>query len=233
VGGMGALVDALAASAVERGTEVRSAWPIESLDSLGDYDGVVLAVPAPSAARLVAGASPEAAALLGAIRYASVLMVTVSVPAVAVAHPLDGSGCIVPSTEPLAITAVSWATSKWTHLGAADPSTVVFRVSLGRFGDEGPMHWDEDSLRATVRADLAETVGLTAAPLDWRVTRWPDALPQYTPGHLDRVAAVEADLLDNLPTVAVAGAAYRGLGVPACLRQGREAARGLLDRLGS
>jgi oxygen-dependent protoporphyrinogen oxidase len=162
-----------------------------------------------------------------------VVLVTVSVPAGAVNHPLDGSGFIVPRGEGLTITAASFATSKWAHLGAADPGTAVLRVSLGRMGDDASIGWADETVLAVVQRDLATTIGLSAPPSEWRVTRWPGALPQYAPGHLDRVAAIEADLADHLPSVTVAGAAYRGLGVPACIRQGREAARTLLGRLGA
>jgi len=84
---------------------------------------------------------------------------------------------------------------------------------------------DDDVLLAAVLRDLDELIGLGGDPVDVRITRWRNGFPQYEPGHLDRVAAVEADVAAHLPGVALAGAAYRGLGIPACIRQGRAAAR--------
>jgi oxygen-dependent protoporphyrinogen oxidase len=233
-GGMGTLLDALRNGAEKRGAQVCTGSPVHDLASLlaGGFDGVVLATPAPVTAGLVAPAAPMAAGLLQGIRYASVIMVTLAVPADAVSHPLDGTGFIVPHDGDLDITAVSWATSKWAHLGEADPDSVVLRVSLGRMDDQRALGWDDDTLLAVAARDLGRTVGLRGPALESRIVRFPDALPQYTPGHLDRVAAIEADLAERLPVVTVGGAAYRGLGVPACLRQGREAARALVDRLG-
>ena len=78
-------------------------------------------------------------------------------------------------------------------------------------------------------ADLGTTMGLTAAPTATRVTRWPRALPQFTVGHLDRVRSWQAELARDQPGLVVAGAGLAGLGIPACIGQGRAAARAALD----
>ena len=146
-----------------------------------------------------------------------------------VAHPLDASGLLVPRIEGRLLSACTFATTKWAQL-ATDADTVLLRASAGRFHDDRAIEMDDDALVAGLLADLDDLIGLGADPLDVRVSRWPDGFPQYQPGHLDRVAAIEADLALHLPHVHVAGAPYRGIGVPACIRSGRAAARALLSR---
>jgi oxygen-dependent protoporphyrinogen oxidase len=101
----------------------------------------------------------------------------------------------------------------------------VVRASAGRWGDERIDHLDDAALVARVVDELALTSALTGEPVEVRVNRWPRSFPQYEPGHLDRVTEIERELTSALPRVHLAGAALRGLGVPACIRQGREAAR--------
>lgn len=227
IGGMGALADALVDALVAKGVRLRRATPVDSLDAL-DADRAVLAVPAYRAAELVREVAPAAGDLLAGIAYASVALVTMAFPPEAVTRPLDASGFLVPRTEGLLMSATSWSSSKWAHL-SSDHSVIV-RVSAGRFGDERAMALDDNELVDALLVEVARTSGLLGEPLDVRVTRWPGSFPQYEPGHLDRVDRIEADLRDRLPNVVLAGAALRGLGVPACIRQGRDAARDLLRR---
>jgi oxygen-dependent protoporphyrinogen oxidase len=156
-------------------------------------------------------------------------MVTVAVPRAAIERELEGSGYLVPRVEHRTITACSWATSKWPHL--SDGDTVVLRVSVGRDGDDAALALADEALVAAVLADLADTMALRGSPTEVRVTRWPASLPQYRPGHLERIDTLEADLSARAPSVVVTGAALRGLGVPACIRQGTAAAGRLLAAL--
>ena len=136
---------------------------------------------------------------------------------------LDASGFLVGGADRLpTLTACSWASTKWAHL--ADPDVAVLRVSVGRHGDTAALQLPDDRLVAAVAADLATTMGLDAPPLQARVTRWPDALPQFRPGHLARVERWREAVTEMAPGVVLAGAAYDGLGIPACVRQGRRAA---------
>ena len=252
-GGMGALTAALVADLEQRGIEVipgeatgldraTGSWRVTvelgatsgvdagaSSRMLIAADGVALATPAPVAARLIRTASPRAATLLAAVPYASVALISLAVPREAVERDLDGSGFLVPRAERRTVTACSWTSSKWPHLGG--DGTVWLRASVGRDGDDAALALDDDALVAAVVADLRQTMGLRGDPSDARVSRWSGSFPQYRPGHLDRVAAIEADLAAAAPTVAVAGAALRGLGVPACIRQGSAAARHVLASL--
>lgn len=186
-------------------------------------DRVVLTLPAPVTARLVEPVAADVAAEIGALAYASVAMVTLAVPRGAVDVPLDASGFLVaPSDRLPTLTACSWASSKWAHL--ADPELVILRVSAGRFGDTTALELDDADLVEAIGVDLRTTMGITAPPIHRRVTRWIDGLPQFRPGHLGRVRRWREHLTDAAPGLILAGAAYDGLGLPACIRQGRRGA---------
>ncbi|MFP5255489.1 MAG: protoporphyrinogen oxidase [Acidimicrobiia bacterium] len=240
-GGMGALAQAVRHDAEAHGaTTVRAratglersgtGWRVvlDGAPAL-DADGVVVATPAGPAAELVHPHAARAATLLAAIPYASVALLSIAVDRAGVEHELDATGYLVPSVEGRTITACSWASSKWAHL--ADPGTAWLRASVGRDGDDHALRLGDDELVARVLEDLRETMGLHGIPREVRVSRLPGSFPQYRPGHLDRVEAIDADLAASAPGVVVAGAALRGLGVPACIRQGRQAAQRLGVRL--
>ena len=191
-----------------------------------DFAGVVIATPADVAGPLVARLDHDAAAALEATEFASVVMVTVVARADAVDHPLDGSGVVVARDAGLSITACSFGSSKWEHWD--DGRNVVFRISLGHDGD--PVDWSTHSnedLTAVALADLERLLGVPVPTVGVRVGRWARSFPQYRPGHLDRTAEVRA-ALDAAGPIAVAGMSYDGIGVPACIRSGRTAARHLL-----
>jgi oxygen-dependent protoporphyrinogen oxidase len=240
-GGLGALVDAMVADLSTRGAEV-VAQPAATLDPLAggrwrftdgagrahEADAVVVATAAGTAADLVGRHAPEAGALLGAIPYASVGLVALAVARDAIERELDGSGYLVPRVEGRTITACSWVTAKWPHLHG--DGTVWLRASVGRDGDTRALELEDGALLAAVIADLADTMALRGPVEQVRLTRWPGSFPQYRPGHLDRVDAVDADLAARAPGLAVAGAALRGLGIPACIRQGTAAAHRVLHR---
>jgi oxygen-dependent protoporphyrinogen oxidase len=227
VGGMGAIVDALVESLTATGVELRGGASVDDLGSLA-ADHVVVTVPAYRAADLVRHAAPDAAALLDCIAYASVALVTFAFPNAAVGRALDASGFLVPRAQGLLMTASSWSSSKWAHL--ADDSTVVVRVSAGRYGDDRVTELDDEALVRALLDEVATTTQIEGEPADAMVRRWPQSFPQYEPGHLDRVAETERSLSAALPHVVLAGAALRGIGVPACIRQGRDAAREVLTR---
>ncbi|MEA2843106.1 MAG: protoporphyrinogen/coproporphyrinogen oxidase, partial [Actinomycetota bacterium] len=108
---------------------------------------------------------------------------------------------------------------------------VLLRASAGRAGDDRPDHLDDDALVARLHEELAEAVGVTQPPVASLVTRWANGFPQYQPGHERRVDRIEASLAAEMPGVYVAGAAYRGLGIAACIRQAEEAAAKVRTRL--
>ncbi len=191
-----------------------------------DVDAVVLAVPAPAAARLLAGVAPQTAAAAAGIELASSVVVALAYRAGDAAGLPPTSGVLVAAGEPLAAKGVTHSTTKWAHL--APDGLVRLRASLGRSGEAATLQVDDGELVARVRADLATLTGITAAPVAAYVQRWGGGLPQYGVGHLDRVAAIEAGLP---PGLAVAGAALHGVGVPACIGTARAAAERLAGQL--
>ena len=221
-GGLGRLVDELGD---RLGDRLRRSSPVVDLGGL-DADRVIVTLPAAAASALVAPVSAAASEMLGTIDYASVVLVSLAFNAADVDHPVEGSGYLVPAVEGRTITACSWASSKWSHVGT--PETVVLRVSAGRYGDDRALAMDDDTLLGAVRADLAATMGLDAEPQATRTSRWERSLPQYRPGHLELVADIERALAQDAPWLQVTGAWARGLGIPACIHQGSQAAQASL-----
>jgi oxygen-dependent protoporphyrinogen oxidase len=198
------------------------AWDVTTTSGSVVADAVVLTTQPADAAPILQDAAPEAARILAGTRSAGVVMVGLVHRASAVPVPLDASGFVVPRHLGMRLTACSWASSKWAHL--ARPGQVVLRASLGHVRDPEVLGWTDERILARVRSELAHTMGVTEAPLEVRITRWPGSFPQYLPGHLDRLAALDTALAAAVPGVAVAGAGYRGIGIPACVAQGRDAA---------
>jgi protoporphyrinogen/coproporphyrinogen III oxidase len=205
-----------------------------------DADAVILAVPGRPAGRLLADVPGAAAAsaALGEIGYASMAIVTLAYPRSAFPAPglaADGwSGYLVPAVDGRAVKAVTFSTVKWPHLAettapGAGPMEIV-RCSVGRIGEEALLQRADDELAAVAAAELAAATGVHGAPAATRVTRWGGALPQYTVGHLDRVATIRATVAAQ-PGLAVCGAAYDGVGIPACVATARAAAGQVLEFL--
>ena len=193
-------------------------------------DGVVLAVPAHEAAALLAPHAPEAARLLDTIAFASVAVVTLSIPTGAIRTPLRGTGFLVPRTStidggPAMITGCTYLGRKWPHL--ARPEDDLIRVSVGRFGDTRHRDLGDDELTASALGELTCLLEIRGDPLDSLVTRWDDGFPQYQVGHPSRVASIDQEVA-ALGGMALAGAAYQGVGIPACIGSGRVAARRVL-----
>ncbi len=248
------LVDALTAALVSRGVTIhtgtaaqtldrtvpegggRSRWtltlgaPGSSVPAAGgslEVDGVILAAPAAETAVLLAAHAPEAAGILSAIRTASVAVVTLALAEGSVRRPLRGTGFLVPRSStvdgqaPL-VTGVTYLGRKWPHL--ARPGDELIRASVGRFGDDRHAAMDDGQLIDAVVGELGTLLGVADRPAEAEVTRWVGAFPQYEVGHLIRVARIEQELA-AVPGLAVAGAALRGVGIPACIGSGRAAAR--------
>jgi protoporphyrinogen/coproporphyrinogen III oxidase len=206
--------------AVEREDETR----------LLEADAVVLAVPAPAAARLLAAEVPAAAGELSAVQYASMALVTMAFRRRDIAHDLPGSGFLVPAVDGRDIKASTFSSNKWGWVGGSDPDTFVLRTSLGRYGDEAHLGLDDTELVRLSRRDLESATGLTACPVAARVTRWTAGLPQYPTGHLARVTRVR-EHVRKLRGLAVCGAAYGGVGIPACVADARSAAESVTATL--
>ncbi len=215
-------------TAVDRLRRVRQRWEVHTGDAAREFDGLVVAVPAAQAGALLRTSAPFAAMQIAAIDYASVAVVTLAYPSEEGAK-LEGSGFLVPPVEGYSIKGVTYATNKWEWLARDARSSsprgmVILRASLGRYGDAAVLEHDDAELAELVRADLASIVGLAPRTLAERVTRWDHALPQYRVGHVELVQRARDALLDA-PGVALAGAAYDGVGIASCIASGRQGAR--------
>jgi oxygen-dependent protoporphyrinogen oxidase len=245
-GGLGMLPGYLAKAS---GAEVRTAAMARELTPAGsgwrltlgsaaaperfDADAVILAIPARPAGRLLADVPGVSAAVtaFGEISYASMAIVTLAYPQSAFPGPglaaLGWSGYLVPAVDGRAVKATTFSTVKWPHLaGTTEPGREpleIVRCSVGRIGEEALLQRADDELVALAAAELAAATGVRGGPAATRVTRWGGALPQYTVGHLDRVATIRATV-GAQRGLAICGAAYDGVGIPACVATARTAA---------
>lgn len=245
-GGMARLPAAVAAAVTAAGGAVRTGTPVRGVRrtpagfvvTLADTselsaDAVLLAVPAPAAAGLLLDLAPDAARDLAAVEQASMAVLTFAFRAADVAAArLEGSGFLVPPVDGRRIKAATFSYAKWAWVAeagrAAGPDggdLLHLRTSVGRAG-ETVLERSEAELVAESRAELAAAVGLTATPVDHHVQRWVDGLPQYGLGHLDRVRRIRTGV-SRVPGLAVAGATYDGVGVPAVVASAQEAVRAL------
>jgi oxygen-dependent protoporphyrinogen oxidase len=189
-------------------------------------DAVILATPANVSATLTRESAPEAATLLAGIRYAGIGAIYLAYRRNDIAHPLNGTGVVIPPTEGRRIDGITWVSSKWDH--RAPPGHALVRVFFGGPHTRAMLDLDDARLTTIVREELADILGVRATPLFTRVFRWPDGYPQYDVGHLERIAAIEATLP---PGMVVAGSSYRGVGVPDCIHQGEMAATKIVETL--
>ena len=184
-----------------------------------DADAVVLAVPAPRLPALLTDLAPRSADIAGRIPVASAAVVALALPG---GTPLpEQSGVLVAGRGPLHTKAVTLSSRKWGRRGNVE----LVRLSYGRFGDELARSTGDEDLLSWAAEDLQTLFEVTEEPVDSRVVRWIDAMPQYGPGH----AALVAELRDGLPRgLAVAGAYLDGIGVPACVASATRAVAALL-----
>ena len=189
-----------------------------------EADAVVLATPAAPTARLLSDLAPVAAAELAAIESASMAVVTFAFRAADVVGLDDSSGFLVPPVDGRAIKASTFSFVKWDWVrrAGAAADVVHLRTSLGRHREEAVLQRSDEELVALSLTDLAEAVGLTARPVDVHVQRWGGGLPQYAVGHLDRVARLRAAVAE-VAGLAVCGAAYDGVGIPAVIASAHRA----------
>lgn len=191
-------------------------------------DAVVITTPAYTAADLVERHVPEVAAELRSIDYLSVVVAALAYNRADVDHPLDATGFLAPKAEPLEITASTWVSSKWSH--AAPEDKVLLRGYLGRDGGKDWTAESDEAIIAAVRRSLEQVMGLQAEPIITRVFRWARSRPRYKIGHLERVARIERGL-ERAPGLYLAGAAYRGAGLPDCVRDGQVTAERIAKQL--
>jgi oxygen-dependent protoporphyrinogen oxidase len=215
-------------SAVESVSRDGARFRLETRSGEVTADAAVLTAPAHATARQVAALDGAASEALASIPYASVAVIALSYPSSAGAPPGRGSGMLVPRVEGRTIAACTWYSVKWP--ASSPPDGFLLRAVVGRSGRHPALDLDDDDLVTAVHEDLAAMLGLKAPPRAHLVTRWPDALPQYTVGHLDRVTGAELALAQHGPLF-LAGAGYHGSGIPDCVKGATEAAAAVASAL--
>ncbi|MGE0760636.1 MAG: protoporphyrinogen oxidase [Pirellulaceae bacterium] len=202
-------------------------WDVAAprLPNSGPFDAVLLATPAHHSARLLQETSPELAQELAGIPYATAAVVVVGVRREQLRHPLNGFGVVVPLTENRRVLAISLSSVKFA--GRAPEGSVLMRIFVGGACQEHLAELPEPELEQLALGELRDLLGLTGTPQLVRIVRWRRAMPQYHVGHLDRMRRIER-LLEGFPTLALAGNAYRGVGIPFCIRGGESAAEKLV-----
>lgn len=232
-GGMQTLIDALEDelsanpstfvnlnTPIERVLRSQNGWRVGE----ADFDAVIVALPPSPASNVLSTCAPDAAAGFGSIDMSSVVMTVLVLAPNSLPVSSDVSGVLVPRLEDLHVTAVSIASNKWPDISEHQ----ILRVSMGRRTDTRWRDLTTDERLATVLSDLQTIFGCEIHPLDATIVEWVDSLPQYDVDHGARIDAVESALASNAPGVHLAGAALRGLGLPACVQSGRDAANAAL-----
>jgi oxygen-dependent protoporphyrinogen oxidase len=189
---------------------------------------VVLATPAFVTSRIISGLDTGLARLCDEIRYVSTATVALAFPRGAVAHPLNGTGFVVPQVERTDILAASWLSSKWP--GRSPDDRVLMRAFVGGARDPKALEQDDEALVQRALSALRPILGITGAPQLTRVYRWPRANAQHEVGHLARMRAIDTALADH-PGLFVTGSGFRGVGIPDCIADGRATAARVHDFL--
>ena len=248
-GGMGRIVEALTADLARRGVTPRTGVTVSRLDQTGDgaaapyiistaageelpADGVILTTPAPVTADLLTGdghgPSPVAGANLRHIPQVDSVTLSLAFRRRDIEHPLRGYGYVVPRVQGRPILASTWTSSKWA--GRAPDGEVILRFYVGRAGGQGGIGLSDDEIQDLALAEMREVLRVDATPTRRWVFRWPNGSPQYTVGHVDRVAEIELRVA-AIPGFAIAGCSYHGVGIPDCVRSGERAARQVVSQV--
>jgi oxygen-dependent protoporphyrinogen oxidase len=204
-------------------------WNVTANASANSFDAVILAIPANTTGSLLARACPRAAEELRAIQYSSSITASLIYDEKVVASLPPGFGFLVPRTERRRMLACTFVHNKFPH--RAPPDRAIVRCFLGGSRDEAVLSLSESEILEVLRCELKEILGLAADPLAVRIYKWPQAMAQYGVGHLERLDRI-AQAVKEVPGLALAGNGYRGIGVPDCVRSGREAAAQMLTSIG-
>jgi protoporphyrinogen/coproporphyrinogen III oxidase len=237
--GLDDLVGALVRRLTDQGVTLRAGTAVDSLrvrsHQLGRWtydvmlndasalsvDSLVLATPAFVSAELLRPLTPIAGGLLEMIPYASTATIAMAYPASVIGGAVQGFGFVVPRVEQCDLIAATWTSLKWPHRTPANQ--LMTRCYVGGVGREAILQLDDQALVQKVKAELKQICGVTTEPLHVEVNRWMKAMPQYLLGHLERVEQAEA-ALSRYGGLVLTGAAYRGVGIPDCIRDGAVAA---------
>jgi oxygen-dependent protoporphyrinogen oxidase len=240
IGGMGAIVAALEDRLRAANVEIILDRKIDRISWGGAFqlqtagqpntsaDAVILATPAHASAALLRDLLPVASSKLDEIPHVSTATVALGFDSATLGRQLDGHGYVIPRIEGRQALACTWVSSKWAH--RARPGKTLVRVFIGRAGQEDVLERDDAGLIEIAREELQQTLGISVEPEMTLVNRWPQGMPQYTLGHLDRIAAIDRDV-QSIPALALAGNAFRGVGIPDCIASGETAAERVVTSL--
>ncbi|GMR10311.1 MAG: protoporphyrinogen oxidase [Anaerolineae bacterium] len=237
--GLAEIVEALVAKLLDSGAELRTGAEVCGLTSTAEEaqlrlcsgttmsaDGVVLATPSFITANLLRKLDPTLASELSGIQYASTATVTLGYREQRLARKLDGYGYVIPRREGREALACTWTSSKFPH--RAPEGFALLRVFIGRAGQEAEIRWEKAELLKIALTELRTTLGIESEPEFGRVHIFERAMPQYNLGHPARLQRIEA-CLAKWPRLALAGAAYRGIGIPDCINSGKQAAERIIS----
>jgi oxygen-dependent protoporphyrinogen oxidase len=238
--GMQSLIEAVAQRLPEGVVRLGSAvtavqrsdgWTVAAADGTSlDADALVLATPAHQSARFLGGLDARLTEELRGVPYASSATVSLAYRSDQIPRPLDGFGFVVPLVEARAIVACTYSSMKYP--GRAPDGHVLLRAFVGGALQQELFDQDDAAMAASVRRELRELLGITGEPLLTRIHRHPQAMPQYRVGHLERMARIDAALAQH-PGLALAGNAYRGVGIPDCIHSGEMAAETVWRQMSS
>ena len=233
---------ALTASSLAERTTIRKDAAVTRLEEGTSYtvtladgstleaDAVIFATPAYATAEAIAELDPEAAEAMRAIPYIATATVNVAYRRADVPHALDGSGWTTPRVERRPVLACTWSSAKFD--GRAPADVALFRAFVGDATNQSVARESDAELERIVRGELTRVLGVCAEPVLVQINRFARAMPQYNLGHLERVATIDARLAQH-PGLAVAGSAYRGVGIPDVVTSGRRAAQQVRAHLAS
>ena len=233
--GVGAMIATLEQRVTSLGVQIKTNNTVSNIERVNSTyyvttqydriqaDAVILASPASHTAKFVNSLNTDVASALSRWNHADVILVTLAVPRDQWSDTLTGSGYLVPKPDQRWVTAVSFGSNKWAHW-KNENNDMILRASLGRDGVE-VMHLSDDDVVNLVLADLTLHLGRDIAPRETRITRWNDAFPQYRPHHFSTLDQIEKILNADAPGVFLAGASYRGIGIPACIQNARNVAQ--------
>jgi oxygen-dependent protoporphyrinogen oxidase len=199
-----------------------SAWACPEM-----FDAVIVATPAQQSARILQALDANLAAELAAIEYAGCAVIALAYGREQIRHPLDGFGFVVPLIERRSILSASFSSVKYA--GRAPQGQVLIRVFMGGACQSHLLDENDSELIRIAAGELADLLSIHGDPLFARVSRWPDAMPQYHVGHLARIARIES-LAARHSGLALAGNAYRGVGIPHCIHSGEQAAERIIGQ---
>ena len=229
-GGIAELVDALvgaltpgtiALSARVTGIRRAGTYMVDSTAGPVDARAVILAIPAYAAGGLLRAFDTSLASLCESIPYASTATAAFGYRRDQIAHPMQGTGFVVPRVEHMAIMAATWVTSKWP--GRAPGGHALLRGFLGGGRDPHRLDRTDDDLVESARTELSDLLGITGPPVFSQLTRFTRQSPQYEVGHLQKVARIDARAAE-IPGIFLTGSGFRAIGIPDCITDGRDTA---------